>query len=227
MTVERQNIQTLDSGYQSCFLLPSVETGGQKKSPLPNVSRTRFLTLTFRDGGCHANYLSRVWFVGPSTVCHMSKTAKQFLNPLISRIHQCSHLRWNINSLLKKNPHLQTPRCSRSLGSKVKSNKLVTFTKEESSASRYLVFKGGDLLRGLFGCIFSSIERTHGVSVYWKNEYHIFCISSIKREMIYIYIWIHIYVYIYRYIPLNMYIYIYIDIYIYICKCISQFVLSV
>ena len=173
------------------------------------MSRTRFLTLTFRDGGCHANYLSRDWFVGPSTVCHMSKTAKQFLNPLISRIHQCSHLRWNNNSLLKKNPHLQTPRCSRSLGSKVKSNKLVTFTKEESSASRYLVQR-----------------RWPSEGFVWlhffKYRKNIWCICLLKKWISYFLSFFNqkgndIYIYIYS--PLNMYIYISI----YICK----FVLSV
>ena len=115
----------------------------------------------------------------------------------------------------KKNPHLQTPRCSRSLGSKVKSNKLVTFTKEESSASRYLVqrrwpsegfvwlhfFK----YRKNIWCIYLFIEKMHII-------FFVF-LQSKGKWYIYIQSFKHGYIYISQYIFVNAYI--------------SKFVLSV
>ena len=102
--VDGQNIQSLDNftpptppKFQSCFLLPRIETGGQKKSnPQHDMSRTRCLTLTFGDGGvmpifssgfqdfAHLRYNSSVCIARTRHVQHQIQFVVQLLRLAIS-----------------------------------------------------------------------------------------------------------------------------------------------
>ena len=56
--------------FWSCFLLPRVETGGQKKSNPPTWYVTHALfNIDIWGRRCHANHFLRVWIFCPSTVC--------------------------------------------------------------------------------------------------------------------------------------------------------------
>ena len=76
-TVDGQIIQTLDNfnpprpqKFQSCSLLPRVETGGQNKSN-PTAWHVMHTLFNFDSWGrgCQSNIFLEVWIFCPSTVC--------------------------------------------------------------------------------------------------------------------------------------------------------------
>ena len=95
--ISRQLYPPRPPRFQSCFLLPRVETGGQKKSNRTawHVTHTSF-NFGIWGQGCQSNLFLKVWIFCPSADCHSSFSKRQLavFSDLILRYEWIIDIKW-------------------------------------------------------------------------------------------------------------------------------------